>query len=266
MNSDLKLEQIRGPVLIGLLATVCIAVALQPPVPQDLRYHVFADTTMIGGIANGLNVLSNFPFFMIGAIGLEMAIRSGRSREPGGRWKRVAMILMFAGVLLIALGSGWYHLEPANRTLLWDRLPMTVVFMMFFALMIGDRIGSSIGRRLYLPLLLVGIVSVLYWYLGERSGTGDLRPYVVVQFAPMLLLPLIALLYPAGEFDTRDFWIILLLYGAAKVVEIGDSRIFEATAHVVSGHTLKHLLAAAATGWMLRLIPKQRDNREIKEQ
>jgi hypothetical protein len=47
------------------------------------------------------------------------------------------------------------------------------------------------------------------------------------------------------------------LYALAKVLETFDEPIF-AAGHIVSGHTLKHLAAAAAGYYILRMLQKRR--------
>jgi hypothetical protein len=235
--------------LSGIVVAMLVLVMLRPSIPQESGYHLFADARTMFGIPNALNVLSNLPFVVVGLIGI------GRlAGEMGGGAERnrmkLARLLLFSGIVLTGFGSAWYHLAPSNDTLVWDRLPMTIVFMMFFALLVADRIDPDLGRRLAFPLLVAGVGSVLYWYFGESAGHGDLRPYVLVQFAPMLLAPLIVLLYPNGEIRARDFWMIIVLYLVAKLVEVGDEASFE-LGELVSGHTLKHLFAAAATAAML---------------
>lgn len=46
---------------------------------------------------------------------------------------------------------------------------------------------------------------------------------------------------------------MLGLYGAALVAELFDRQIFAFTG-ALSGHTLKHVLAALAAGWALRML------------
>ncbi len=70
-----------------------------------------------------------------------------------------------------------YHLAPDNNRLVWDRLPMTVAFMGFFASMIGERISVQAGTWLLWPLVWLGFASVLNWHAGERRNAGDLRLY-----------------------------------------------------------------------------------------
>jgi hypothetical protein len=236
-----------------------IAVALWPAVPQDLGYHAFADQRPFLGIPSFLNVASNVVFLVVGGTGLVWAARQpltshGPLRSP---WERGAALVLFSGVTLTAFGSGWYHAAPGNSTLVWDRLPMTLAFMAFLALVIADRVGPGPARAL-LPLLLgVGAASVAYWAWTERMGAGDLRLYGLVQFLPLVLIPLMLALFPATYTGVSGVLGAVAWYGAAKVAELLDGPIF-ALGHVVSGHTLKHVLAGVAAGWILRMLAGRR--------
>ena len=68
------------------------------------------------------------------------------ARNAGGA--RRSWMAFFLGVTLVFFGSGYYHLEPHDQSLVWDRLPMTLAFMALFALVIGDRVGARAGRLL----------------------------------------------------------------------------------------------------------------------
>jgi hypothetical protein len=71
------------------------------------------------------------------------------------------------------------------------------------------------------------------------------------------LVLLIALTFPVRYDRDTDVGLVVLLYVLAKVFEILDKPIFSAL-RVVSGHTLKHL-AAAAAGWcILRMVRVRR--------
>jgi hypothetical protein len=231
-----------------------------PPLPQPQSYHHFADDRSLAGVPNFLNVVSNVPFLLVGLWGLWFVWprQSGTVSpffDPVERWP---FVLFFAGVGLTGLGSAYYHLEPNNDRLVWDRLPMVVAFMALFAAVLGDRIGVRLGIRLLLPLVALGIGSVIYWHASEQQGRGDLRPYYFVQFYPMLALPLLLLFLPPRYTRTADFFVALGWYVLAKVCEHpGDRPIYE-LGHIVSGHTLKHLSAAISAYWILRMLQKRR--------
>jgi hypothetical protein len=128
----------------------------------------------------------------------------------------------------------------------WDRLPITVAFMGLFAAFIADRIDCRAGLLLLPVLVGLGIVSVIYWAWSESVGQGDLRPYAVVQFFPMLAIPLICVLFPPRWLDARFVVAMVVVYGLAKLFELLDERIFDLLGGAVSGHSLKHVAAAAA--------------------
>ena len=219
-------------VLLFLLppAAGLIALWFVHPIPQPESYHAFADHRRLLGIPNFWNVASNLPFAVSGVFGLR-AFRDLASR------------LLFAGILLTTFGSAYYHWAPDTPRLLCDRLPMTVAFMSLLALVIQLEFGAKAGRWLLLPLVAAGLLSVIWWRLA-----GDLRPYLLVQFVPILMIP-VALLF----FDIparRELWIALALYVFAKVAESLDSESF--TAIALSGHTVKHLLAGLSTWWIYR--------------
>lgn len=227
------------------------------PIPQDPAYHQFADHRTIFGIPNFYNVISNFPFILIGGAGL-LRLR-WRIADPGDLEEvseTAAWFFLFLGILLTAFGSSWYHLHPTNDSLLWDRLPMTLGFMGFFAGIIGERIGQRAYRLLLWPLLGIGVASVLSWYAGEMQGAGDLRLYALVQFFPLLLIPLLMVFYQPRY--TGGVWIFVALaaYAGAKVFEHYDHEIQKALG-IVGGHPLKHLAAAGACWALLHMFNRR---------
>jgi hypothetical protein len=204
-------------------------------------------------------VLSNVAFAVVGLAGLRLLVRGGaKLADRGERWP---WLVFFLGVALTSVGSAWYHLDPTNDSLVWDRLPMAIGFMGLLTALICERIDLRVGLWLLAPLVLLGLGSVLYWYFTEGAGVGDLRPYYFVQFYPLFAIPLILLLFPAASTGTSAYLVALGGYLLAKVVEIEDGPIFQ-IGGLVSGHTLKHLLAAGGIGalaWMLthrRALPR----------
>lgn len=234
--------------LLAVAIGACVFALSTERIAQDPRYHAFADQDSRFGIPNGLNVLSNVPFLLVGLFGLARAAAWQR------RSQRRAFVVFSIGVAAIAAGSAYYHWRPSTDTLVWDRLPITVAFMALFCAVIEDRVSAALGRRLLLPAVCAGLLAVVYWYVTELRGVGDLRLYAVVQFLPMLLLPIVLLLFRAGALRSDPLWGALGLYGLAKVAEHFDGQILAATADL-SGHALKHLLAAVAVLVGLYAVP-----------
>lgn len=220
----------RGWILLVISAAAAIAAVLHGPIVQDQAYHAFADSRVFAGIPNFADVVSNLPFLIAGLYGL-----ARRRREA----EYVALSL---GVLLVSFGSAYYHWSPTDATLAWDRLPMTIAFMGLFAALLKD---SRVTRFPALaPLLAAGLLSVVYW-----RWTGDLRPYFLVQFLPLLLMPFILAFYERKDIDGRLLAAAFVLYAAAKLFEHYDRQIF--AVFFFGGHALKHLAAGAAAWCMI---------------
>jgi len=171
------------------------------------------------------------------------------------RMERWPFLVLFLGVLLTAFGSSWYHLDPNNDRLVWDRMPMTIAFMGFFANTIGERIGPRAGLWLLLPLVGLGVASVVNWHITELRDAGDLRLYGFVQFYPLVTIPLMLYFFPPRYTRAADVLIVLAWYLLAKVLEIGpvDHGIYN-LGNVVSGHTLKHLAAGLGAFWLVLMV------------
>jgi hypothetical protein len=238
---ELTTARLRITSLIVLTLALIAVAAMAPRIPQDPAYHHFADTRTLLGVPNALNVLSNLPFLLVGVLGWHVVAKA-RSLQAAERW---SYALCFAGVTLTAFGSAWYHWSPNNDTLVWDRLPMTLGFMGLLAGTICERVSQRAGAMLLVPLVAVGIATVVYWRMTEATGAGDLRPYALVQFGPAVLIPALLLLFPARYTLAIRYWRVFGWYAAAKFLEAADRRVFSAGG-VVSGHTLKHLASAWA--------------------
>lgn len=247
-------------ILMTAIIVVVIASFL-PEIPQDPTYHNFADQRALWGIPNFGDVASNAAFLVVGGLGL--AALFGRSTAAGDRTAPVWLpfVVYFVGVALVAFGSAYYHWEPLDETLFWDRLPMSIAFMALFSGMIADRIHDKSGRILLPFLVGLGMISVIYWHMTEQAGHGDLRFYAVVQFFPMLAIPLICLLFSPHRLDCRYVVPMVGFYALAKVCEYYDDEIFSLLGYAVSGHTLKHLFAAMAALMALPMLSKPTPNR-----
>ncbi len=228
--------------LLGGLGLLCAAILyLLGPIPQDPAYHVFADRVGWLGIPNFVNVMTNLPFIVIGAMGIAWTAKNQNSDHPVNQ--KIIFIFLFTGMCLTGLGSAYYHIHPDHFRLLFDRLPMTLVFMSFFALFIKKFVDNRAGSLAFYTLIPLGVFSALWWYYSETIGQGDLRIYVFVQFFPMLAIPLV--IWQNRRLPIKQILWIIGWYIMAKAAELLDSEIFDAL-HWVSGHSLKHLFAGLA--------------------
>jgi hypothetical protein len=253
---DLNLEKaaVRSYLILLAITLVSILIVfLFPPIPQWLSYHQFADTRKIWGIPNFWNVISNVPFFLVGILGF-LAIK--REWQAGNfvSWREVApFFVIFLGLILTAIGSSYYHLAPDNYRLVWDRIPMTLVFMALVSLTIMEKVNFKVGFWLLLPLIAFGIGSVWYWMWTESLGRGDLRPYGFVQFYSIVLTLMILYLFPKPYPSTKSFLLLVIFYGMATIFEMTDIHIYQ-MGGIISGHTLKHLFAAIGTYWFVVMV------------
>ena len=226
--------------------------------PQD--YHHFADTRAWLGIENAADTLSNLGLFAVGIMGLAFLWREravGASRRFGSPAEIAPYFVFFAGVLATSAGSAYYHLAPGDARLAWDRLPMAVAFMSLLAALIAERVSVRAGLRLLWPLVVLGAASVVYWRVSAAVGAEDLRPYVAVQFGSIAAILAIAASFRSRYTHGGAILLAAAVYAAAKILEALDREIY-ALGHLASGHTLKHLAAAAGAYVVLQSLQRRR--------
>jgi len=264
-------------------------------VSQMLDYHYHLDTrkgSLFGiMIPNFFDVVSNVIFAVVGFIGfLECVILLPTKILMSGS-EKTSWYLFFIGFFLVSVGSAYYHWRPNNWTLVWDRLPMTFVFMAMY----------YISQQLFLPEseislfgnLFVGGLSMLIWYfslylnkgeinkvqinyLGNNDGTGltrpeaqklinqvkprlrdQLLPYYVVQFYPLIVQLYMLINWPSSA-ELKIYYVLppFILYLIAKILEgadlVSDKFYKQTLKGVISGHSLKHL--AAGIGMIPMLV------------
>ena len=226
----------RAYLILLLMVATLIAVMALPPIAQDPSYHDFADRRGFLGIPNFLDVTTNLAFLAVGIAGVWLCA-NGRG-AMGARWSWMAC---FIGVALVSAGSGYYHLAPDNGTLVWDRVPMSVGFMGLLVAVLAEHLNLRLEKILLTPAILLGIASVVIWHVAD-----DLRLYAWVQFMPLLVIPAVLCLFDSPYTHRRLLLVALAIYAVAKLAEHYDRAVFEVTGGIISGHSLKHLLAALA--------------------
>lgn len=232
----------------GLLAVVAV---LGPAIAQPPNLHDFADQRTLWGVPHALDVLSNLPFAIAGVWGL-LLLR----RAPAGALyapQRACAALFFVGLLATTVCSAWYHLAPDDAGLAVDRIGMSVAFAGTLGLAAAARVSDRAGLALAVALLLLGPASAFWWL-----DTGDVLPWAVVQFGGIIVLLLTLALgrERIAGLDVR--WsLVLLAYAAAKLFEANDHAILAASGELLSGHTLKHVVAAFAAAPVLAALAAQ---------
>jgi hypothetical protein len=240
-------------IVLAIAAFCAVAIILHDPIPQDPSYHHFIDRRELLAVPNFWNVASNLPFLAAGMAGL-FALRSKNAPGilPTLRW---AYIAFFAGSIFVAVGSAYYHLAPNNKALVWDRLAMAIAFMAFLSIIVGEHINANLGQKTLLPFLAIGMLSVIFWKITEANGQGDLRFYVMVQFLPFAIIPVIVILFQSALSRIEFIWAVLAAYAVGKAFEFFDGQIYRTLD--MSGHTLKHLMAAAGVYFMALAVQKR---------
>lgn len=233
-----NLSRAEAGLLLGVAALLALAL-FGPVLPASAHQHTLADQRALWGIPCALDVLSNLPFAIAGLWGLVTLRRvaPGMLDAPS----RALASLFFAGLVCTAAGSALYHWQPQDAGLLWDRLGMVLPFAGLLGLAGASRVSARAGAAAAGTVLLAGPLAVLWW-----SHSGNLLPWAVVQLGGMLVVLALACLPRRDGALALHLGAVMALYALAKLFEAADHAVFEATGQAVSGHSLKHVLAAAA--------------------
>ena len=249
----------RRAIALWLLAAALAGLTwvLLPRIPQPLQYHDFADRSACLGLTGCADILSNALFALAGLAGLRFLSGETGRRAFIDMREVLPYRLFFFAAILVALGSGYYHLAPDNDRLVWDRAAISLAQMSLFAAVLCERVGVASGLRLLPLLLAAGLGSVAWWGWSEANGSGDLRAYILMQLYPMLLIPLLLRLYRPRYSGDRDILTVIGLYLLALLGDLTDHRIAALTG-MFSGHTAKHVVAALAVYWVVVRLKRRR--------
>lgn len=254
MNDKNVAARIRRQVWLMLGAAIALYGLLRltlGPLPQDPAYHALADTrTGPAGLPSAGDIITNLAILAAGLFGL--ALRSRMNVAPD---ERTAADVLIAAVILTAFGSSYYHLAPANATLIWDRLPIAIVLMALLALVLADRVHPLFAREALWPFTGLGLASVVLWGVTEAMGQEDLLLYLVVRVGAGAAIVLLLILRPPRHTGTIWLAAAMLCEVAMAILERLDHEVFRLTGGVASGHNLKHVLAGIALAcvfWWLR--------------
>lgn len=242
-----SLSRAEAALLLGAAALLALAV-FGPALPTSAHQHAFADQRAWLGVPCALDVLSNLPFATAGAWGLAWLRRAVLDSTS-----RALAALFFAGLLCTAAGSAMYHWQPEDTSLVWDRLGMVLPFASLLGLAAHGRVSERAGWAAAGAVLLAGPLAVGTWAWG-----GNLLPWAVVQLGGMLVVLALAALPRRAGTLALNLGAVIALYGAAKLFEAADHAVFEATGQWLSGHSIKHVLAACAAWPVLAALRPRR--------
>lgn len=234
------------PAETGLLVAFCMALAvavLGPPMAQFEHYHAFADQRTLWGVPCALDVLSNLAFAAMGVWGLRHV-----PHAPAGTQRHLA-VLFFVGLLVTAACSTWYHLQPQDAGLAVDRMGMVLAFAGLTGLAVADRVSARAGVATARVVVVAGLLAVGAWVV-----TANLLPWSVLQGGGMLLVLAMALRRPLPGAWGLPLVAVIACYAIAKVLELGDHAVFAFSHGWVSGHTLKHVVAAFSAWPLIALM------------
>jgi hypothetical protein len=249
----IKFEKIERNLLFAIVVLLLVAV-LGPVVLQPVHQHDFADQRFLGYFPHAADVISNLPLALWGLAGLMILYSAKLKRTSVG-----LCALFFIGLLVTAFASSWYHLQPNNAGLVIDRLGMTVAFAGLLGLAAADRISIRAGAMLSWLILILGPLSVWAW-----SMSGNVLPRLVLQFGGMVLVlwfatrPTLQGTHGVQGALAVRWVVVMLIYALAKVFELADHAVYDFTAHVISGHSLKHIVASFAAWPVISAIKQGR--------
>lgn len=210
---------------------------------QPADYHHFADQRAWGSLPHALDVLSNLPFALMAGLGWRALAHKGRQAGPRAGLLR----LFFGGLLSTALLSSYYHLQPTDAALAWDRLGMVPAFAGLLGLCCAERISARAGTVVAGSVLLAGVLAVAW-----SVGAANVLPWALLQGGGMLCVLVGACLPGPVQPGRVNWWAVIACYALAKGLELADQPVFELIG--VSGHSLKHLCAALAAWPVLRAL------------
>ena len=242
--------------LLAVLALAALALG-GPTVAQVARYHLFADQGLWHGVPHPGDVLSNAGFAAAG-LWCALLLRRGWAVLAGA--ERALLALTACGLLATCFASAWYHLAPDDARVAVDRLGMVLAFAGVLGLA-GCRVSSRAGLALAGAVVLTGPAAIACWLV-----TGDLWPWAVVQGGGAALLLVLAGTHHPVALPVRWVWVVAL-YALAKLFEVADHEVWALTGGLVSGHSIKHLVAAWAVlpvaSAVARLVPTRQNAAQL---
>jgi hypothetical protein len=216
------------------------------PIVPPQGAHGHADMRTIFGMAHGVTVMLSLPMMLAGAWGWHVLSRSHWPVAVRTPWR------WFFGFVTLAAGlAAVYHLAPGDLGYLAAQVTAAGAFVMLLCGALAERVDARFGstRACSVALATVGVAATASALGTPWLGQPDLRPILLLQLLPVLLIPAGALGLPGVCTRRRDWMLMLGLYATARVCDLGDAAVMRLTG-ALSGHALMHLCLAGVAGWL----------------
>jgi 1-acyl-sn-glycerol-3-phosphate acyltransferase len=226
---------------------ICIsAIAVFSPSVAELDGYIhFADQREALGLPRAMDVLSNLPFLLVGLYGLSVVARTTNPIKPFA-------VAFFVGLVVTSMGSAWFHLHPLEHgRLAIDRLGMLVAFCGLIGLATALKVSLRAGYFVSIFVAVAGLVSVHI-----SNSTGNALPWAIVQFGGLALVLWFASIKNTKNQPVLNLWWVVVVYAAAKALEMADQPVFDWTRQVISGHSLKHIVASLAAWPVIAMLSR----------
>ena len=241
-----RARRITLAVLAALITLTGLALIAWGPVPAGALTHQHADNRSWLGIPNAANVLVNVPIFWCAAWGWCATRTSPWTRSLRLPWQGFHLWVMLASLL-----AAMYHAAPSDAGYIASHVCSAgAALMLSFGLM-AERLDRRWGAMTscVLAALVVVAIGVASDYEQRLGGGIDVRPFLLLQAVPLLLVVAGTLRLPPDR-PRRSAWVVLLaLYAGARLLEWADAPVFTITGWI-SGHTLMHACTGLIVAWM----------------
>ncbi len=207
---------------------------------QDLHYHQFADLRNWLPVPNTSDVLTNLFFLIFGIFGF-IQIRNWLPTAENSTTRHMLKLFYF-GFIVTTFASGYYHWSPNHQSLFVDRLGMSVAFAGLLGLGVDLHMSSRRSLLFAVIFLLFGVGADGYWLYTE-----NILPWALLQVYGLVFLFSLFFLGRKNQNQLKINWLaIIAVYFLAKVFESNDHMVFNFTHELISGHSVKHILASLA--------------------
>ena len=229
--------------LLAMAFAIAMGLLAWGPILVQPAAHHYADMRSLFGLAHGVNAAFCLPMLAAGVWGWRALRRSAwpAALQTPWRW-------CFASIAVTAGAAVAYHLAPGERTYLLAQAAVAASFSLLLCSFLAERVHAGFGSHRASAAALG--VAALAATLSSLAASTDLRPLLLLQLLPVLLIPAGALSLPGQHTRQSDWLLVLGLYALARVSDLSDDSVLLATGGALGGHALMHLCMAGVAAWL----------------